>query len=85
MAKISIDERTAYVIRSQRPGRRDVYFEAHNVWNASPAHATIFRTYETATSVLCDHTKMVGRQKDERIDAVPMYALLTGRTDKPVS
>lgn len=44
MKQILVSE--AWILRSQKSGRRDVYFESHAVWTTNPRMATIFRDYE---------------------------------------
>ena len=73
MAKLTIPEQEAFVIRSRKPGRSAVYFQAHNIWG-HVAVATIFRTYEAGLNIRSDHVKIMGGlHKDERIDVVPLY------------
>lgn len=78
MPKITLNEEECWVIRSIRPGRKTVYFEAHNIWNTAPAHATIFRSEDAAQNVISDHMKILGRLKGEIVEVVPMYGALVG-------
>lgn len=77
MPKITLDAENAWIIRSTRPGGAVYYYEAQNVWNKSPAHATIYRSEDAAHCDRCNMVKSVGRMKGELLDVVPLYGALS--------
>lgn len=72
--KISFNAEDLWIIRgSRRDGVR--YFETISMWNRSPAHATMFRSYDAAVSTMAIAHDF--RLEGEVLDAVPLYTCLT--------
>lgn len=78
--KITMLAEHCWIIRSQRPGDVPRYYEAMNIWNKSPAHATIYHSELAAHNDRCNFAKFMGRTKGEIIDVVPLYGALIAPT-----
>lgn len=76
LPKITLLAEHCWIIRSERPGHVPRYYEAMNIWNGSPAHATIYHSELAAHNDRCNYVKFVGRAKGEVIDVVPLYGAL---------
>lgn len=74
--KFTIPFETCWVIRSTH-GDAVRYFEAANIWNKSPAEATIFRSEAAAINEVFNYKKLLcGGLPGEILDAVPLKGAL---------
>lgn len=85
---ITLQAQRCWIVRCQRPKRKDVFHIVGNQWTRSPLGATIYRQEEDAALFIASNRKR-GRKKglfndNEVVEAVPLEGAIWTCNLKPI-